>query len=145
MDLYKKLFFVIFFCLPTFYGCLPPQIPLTKEEKALEKQLSKNFGCDVVFKHDYPTIKEGGTDGTFGIFMCDNLCNSEYLELLKICGDISKQVAPILSYKNSYKSISIGFSKTIKIDERMERGDCLKTFEFLISNPDSLLLFRKIY
>ncbi|MBL7816628.1 MAG: hypothetical protein JNL70_16525 [Saprospiraceae bacterium] len=136
----------IIICLTTvLYGCLPPQLPLSKEEKALEKQLSKKFGCEVVFKHDYPTIKEGGSDGTFGIFMCDNLCNSEYSELLKICGDISKQLTPILSHKNSYKSISIGFSKAIKIDERMEREDCVKIFKFLVSNPDSLLLFKKIY
>jgi hypothetical protein len=139
----KNEIVLILFILITFCGCIPPQLPLSKGEKLLETKLSKDFGCLVDFKHDYPNIKNGGSNGSFGVFMCDNMCDIEHSELLKICIKISIQVSNILSHKNSYKSITIGFSRTLKLSDKIERGVCSKYFEFSVSKPDSLLYFRK--
>ena len=129
----------------TYCGCIPQQLPLSKNEKLLETKLSKDFGCLVNFKHDYLKITKNSFDGVFGVFMCDDLCDLDYNELLKICKDISVQVSNNLSHKKLYKSIVIGFSKSKKLDSKTEKGVCFKSFEFLVSKPDSLLSFRKLY
>jgi hypothetical protein len=140
-----KFFIIILGFALTCNSCIPQRLELSKDEKAMESAISKELGCSIKLVHDFPTIKSGGSDGVFAVFMCDELCELKYEDLLITCKRISKNIIPILSHSASYKFIHFGFSKTKKINERAEIATCTKTFKFLISQPDSLISYKNFY
>jgi len=115
-----------------FSTCRSPKIQLTDQEKTLQEKLASECKCKVTLFHSWSAVTQKRSDGSFYVeFAFDSSNKPEYCtrseKWLRIYTQMRvKQLLRVLSHRENYQQLVVGYSVTKKIDEDYAESTCSK-------------------